>query len=266
MALKLKTQNLNEIAEPLRPLYRQNGEGVWQLDVEMPEAKSDDQSSLLGDLKSKVAEFRETNIGLTKTVEELRQKLSSFEGIDPHEYKNMKSKVDDLAKKGVKGTEDLASIVSRAVNEVVAPLQKQIGDLQADRESARAELARKEMETTLTQAALAAGVVESALPDFLRRGSEVFRNVNGKVIAMKGDVPMYVDGSEVTPDVWSRMLQNEAPHLFKPSRGAGATTSQITGVPANSGGRSVVVSDALDFGRKAEEIAKGGLTVVRSGQ
>src|SRR6185436_8304747 len=89
--------------------------------------------------------------------------------------------------------------------------------------SARSELAKKGLESTLTQVGIKAGVDDRALPDFLRRGLDIFHFEDGKVVAKGADgAPVYRGGEPMTPESWLAGLPTEAPHLFKPSKGGGA--------------------------------------------
>ena len=117
------------------------------------------------------------------------------------------------------------------------------------------------LKSTLTAAGVKAGVDERALSDYVNRGAEIFKVVNGQVVARKGEAPIFSKAKPaelLTPDEFAVELQGEAPHLFKPSRGGGAGGSGGGGGPVV---KKTISADPMEFGRNLEGIAKGEVTV-----
>jgi hypothetical protein len=220
MALKAILTALTDVPELLRGEYEQR-DGKFHLKLEgvpvgfVPEAEH-------STMRNQHAEFRDNNRALNTKVTELEAKLRTFDGIDPTKHAELVAKVAALEKKGVKDSDDLGTVVQNAVNSAVGPIQAELKALKESEAAARVALARKGLETVLTQAGITHGVEEHALSDFLRRGLEVFAVDGDKHVAKKADgTPLYKDGAPMTPEGWAIGLRAEAPHLFKPSKGGG---------------------------------------------
>ena len=124
---------------------------------------------------------------------------------------------------------------------------EQVTTLTAELDLLRRELDRGKLEMTLRDAGAKAGVEERAMPDYVRRGLEVFHVVDGQVVAQEGSQ---------TPDDWANALRTDAPHLYKPSRGGGAVPN-TGGPPA----RPMISRDPTEFGKNIEKIASGAVLV-----
>lgn len=206
-----------EIPEAIRGEYElRDGKYVLKLDGEIP-----------GHVPAaRLEEFRTNNRALNSLKDELERKLKSFEGIDPKEYAALKTKIAELEK----APADVQARIDAAVAAVVTPLRQTVTDLQQKtaaaeeaRNAAIAAAQRKDLESALQGVGLKLGVDERALPDYLRRGLEVFQIVDGKPVARSGDTPLLSkNGSPLTPEQWAAELAADAPHLFKPSKGGGA--------------------------------------------
>jgi hypothetical protein len=148
------------------------------------------------------------------------------------------------------------------INAAVLPLQKQITEFQEREQQQKEALARAAVQKNLGDVALKAGVRESAIQDFLARGSNVF-NLEGK--AMNGDTPLFSQKNPADPlgmEEWAGQLLSEAPHLFKDSKGGGA--SNQSGSEGGGSHLRRISDDPVEFGKNLEGIAKGEVAVVKS--
>jgi hypothetical protein len=266
MALRAVVEDIEAVPESLRDEYiERDGKWVLGVDGDLPGYV---RSQMLADTNAKLAEFRDNNTKLLKRVDELEplrsqldelhQKLKTFEGIDPQEYMELKKRPPN---------EDNEAQLQKAVQAAVAPLQKRVEEL-TERERAAEErerraaemLARKTLEGELTQIGLELGVDERAIPDYVRRGLEIFRMDDGQIVAMNGDTPVYSPMNPTAPltvEEWAQGLMDDAPHLFKGSGGGGAEPDRDTR-PAP---RKQIENDPLEFGRNLEGIARGDVRV-----
>lgn len=250
--MKFVVSSLTDIPEALRGEYEERG-GKFYLKVE------GDYAPLI-EANTKLAEFRDNNRALNSTKTELENKLKAFEGIDPVEHGKLKTRIGELEKKGVKDGVDVADLVRQAVKAAVEPLE---GKLRAQEEAAtiaQAELARKGLEGTLREVGMKVGVDERALRDYIGRGMEVFKLVDGKATAMNGETPLFSPTKPADPlsmEEWAKSLQTDAPHLFKPSKGGGAGG----GGNRQPEQRRVISSDPIEFGQNLEAIAKGEISI-----
>lgn len=251
--MKAVIASLTDVAETLRGEYEERG-GKFFLKVE------GDYQPLI-DANTKLTEFRDNNRTLNTKVTDLEGKLKTFDGVDPVKFKEQTTKIAELEAAGVKGGGDVAALVAKQVKEAVEPLQKIITAREASEAAAKAEVAKKDLESALREAGTKAGIRDEAMRDYVNRGLDVFKHVDGKIVARKGDAPLFSKKSpaeEMGMEEWAGSLETDASHLFKTSRGGGADNG-------NRGGGTVVKktigADPLEFGRNLEGIAKGEVVV-----
>lgn len=254
--MKFVISALTDVAEALRGEYEQRGDKFY--------LKTEGDFAPLIEANTKLTEFRDNNRTLNTTVTDLNSKLKVFEGIDPAEHAKLKTKIADLEKGGIKDKSDVAALVEAAVKAAVAPLEANLKTREESEKAAQTALARKSLETDLREAGVKAGINEKAVRDYINRGLEVFKLVDGVAAARKGDAPIFSKtrpAEVLTMEEWATELRSDAPHLFTPSSGGGAGGSG--GAGGNSGVvvKKTISSDPLEFGKNLEGIAKGEVLV-----
>jgi len=250
-----------EIPEAQRGEYEEkDGQFVLKVEGDHP---------VITEYAGKVKSFRENNIKLAKEAEAAKTAADAlaakFKDIDPGRYAEMSAKLADLEKTGVHSTDDVTKRVleeaKRQVEAALAPVQLALAEEKKARAEASASLQRKTLETRLRDAGVKAGVDEEhAMEDYIARGMRVFNLKDGEIVAMQGDAPIFSKNKPsepLSPEEWAVGLQKEAPHLYKPSKGGGATGS---GTPAP---KRYISSDPVEFGKNLEAIAKGEVIVQR---
>ena len=243
-----------EVPEGIRDEYSQAEDGtfVLKLDGDHPVV-----TAVVAEANKKVGEFRNTNITSAKALAEAQAKLDALKGVTVEGYAEAQARVTELEgkQKGMKGQDDIKALIDAALEPVTAALATE----RTARETAQREAATQKMDGTLTAAGLKAGVVEGAISDFLSRGREAFRLVDGKLEAQKDGAPVYSTkrpGEILSVDEWASDLQAEAPHLYKDSTGGGA------GGGGNAHGddtRTTIPRDQMKH--NLEAVAKGEKTV-----
>jgi hypothetical protein len=238
--MKVTVSSLDEVPESLQSEYEEK-DGKFYLKLEGEPSGYAKASDL--------AEFRDNNIALQKRIKKLS---AEFEGIDPAEHKKLKGRIAELEKQGIKGDGDsLQKIIEKAVT----PLQKKLEEMSEREKRANEALEKRDLESLLSKEGLKAGISEKAMPDYLRRGLEVFKLDDGKAVARDGDTPLF---SKVKPSEplsiseWVGGLSSDAPHLFKASAGGGSK-------PAGGDGGAVTYdpADQDAFLANVDKIAKG---------
>ena len=221
MALKLEVASLDEVPEALRSEYK-NVDGKFFLDAE-------GITDALG-AKSKLQEFRENNVKLLKERDALKSS-SVLATEEVNELKRLKTLEAEL--KG-KQTISVSEFEDR-LKERMSSMREELTASQraAEERAVKSEAAfeRERLGNTLRSAAVKAGVRSTALEDVLLRGDRAFKLVDGEVAVVdpKGEVRYGRDG-QMTADEWLVELNVQAPHLFEPNTGAGATgTTQTKG-------------------------------------
>jgi hypothetical protein len=251
--MKFVIDALDQVPEPLRGEYESRN-GKFYL-------KTEGDYLPLVEANQKLTEFRDNNRALNGTVSELQGKLKSFEGIDPKEFSTLKERVAEFEKTGAKKGDDVVEMIKAAVKAAVDPLNQKLAEREKAEADARQKLEVTTLENNIRDIGVKLGVDERALPDYINRAKTVFRLNEGKLVARNGDQPIFSKtrpAEELGLEEWTETVaRQDAPFLFKPSRGGGASNS-----PGGfTGQRQVISNDPLEFGRNLEKIAKGEVVV-----
>lgn len=216
--------------------------------------------------KAKLSEFRERNVELNKTTDELRQQAERFKGIDPDKYAEAvkaldildKSEEGKLLKDGKyedvfkKRTESLRNGYEQRLTD----MQKTIKQLQDQSKGYFDKLASLTVETRITNAVTELGVPrKGALTDIIGRAkSDWSVDENGELKLATGKVDK--DGNPLDVNGWAKTLLSDAPYLFESQQGGGATGGRRS-EPSN-GRRSIPASE---LSKNLEAVASGKLSV-----
>jgi hypothetical protein len=210
MALKFKFKSKEEIPTEHLPFYAER-EGGWVLDVEGAVDKS------------KLDEFRSTNVALLKERDELKKR---FEGIEPEQVKALAEEKRRLEEAAQLKAGEVEKVVEGRVKSVKGELEKQVRTLTAERDALTARLTSIQIDQGVLTAASKRGLRATAIPDITSRARGVFRLVNGVPTAYEPDgqtVRVGKDGvMPMTLEEWVDAQVSEAPHLFEPNAGGGA--------------------------------------------
>jgi hypothetical protein len=224
MALKFKHQTKAEIPAELQSLYVER-EGAWWLDVDGAVEKS------------KLEEFRATNVAVMKERDELKQR---FEGIDPDEVRKLAEEKRKLEEAQQLKAGEVEKVLESRVKGVKAELQKQLAGVTSERDALNARLTSIQIDQAVVREATKRGLRASALPDITARARNTFRLVNGVPQALEADGQTARVGKDgVTPLTlaeWIDLQVSEAPHLFESNAGGGAASNGSGG--AAGGNRS----------------------------
>lgn len=230
MALKYRFKSKDEIPAEHLSLYAER-EGAWVLDVEGAVEKS------------KLDEFRNNNVALIKERDELKQR---FDGIDADEARALvaeKQKAEEekllrgngapdasaaekVEKDKAAERERIEKVIEGRVKGIKADLEKQVGNLTAERDALNSRLTAIQIDQGVTTVATKRGLRPTAIADITARARSVFKLVNGVPAAFEGDgksVRYGKDGlTPMTLEEWVDTQVSEAPHLFESNSGSGA--------------------------------------------
>jgi len=213
MALKFKYQNRAEIPADMAAHYIER-DGAWVQDCDG------------GVDKTKLEEIRQTNINLTRQLDEQKRR---FDGIDPDAVRDAmeaKRKLDEgeLLKKG-----DFEMVLQSRLS----PFEKRAKEAEALAATANARLVELQINQGAVAAASKRGLAPTAIADLTARARAAFRLVNGAPVAVEADGQTPCLGKDgVSPmsfDEWADTLAAEAPHLFERNSGSGAAGSGSSG-------------------------------------
>lgn len=192
-------------------------------------------------LSSKLDEFRETNVKVSRERDELAtmiSKVKPFVGEDPDAFAARLTELQGIEQKVkdglLKGSDSVATEVDNRVKAMKSDYERQLQEQASAAAKARDEATvwqNRHLEGIVNRAVTDAvvnpnsGALPDALEDILSRARNVFKVVDGKLQAMDGQAVRYgSDGATpMTPLEWLSDLRKKAPYLFKGSSGGGAT-------------------------------------------
>lgn len=193
-------------------------------------------------LTSKVTEFRDNNIKISKERDDLKvsnDALLKVTGDDPvafaEEISELRGIKQQVADGKIKGSAEIEKQVDARVKGVTESFEKQlaerateVADWKGKFENSEVKYRGTKIDSDVTAAAgdEKLGVLPSAIPDLVSRARKVFQvTENGSLVAKEGDTVIYgPDGTtSITPLEWLGNLKETAPHFFKNSTGGGAS-------------------------------------------
>lgn len=205
MKLKFKIAKLDEVAETVRSLYRQEGDS-YVLDVDGAVDRS------------RLDEFRENNITLQKQLDKLKD-------VDPAKYRELmeldrKVREKELIEKG-----DLDGLVNSRTAAMRDELTSKLSAAETQLQAANQQLAVLMIDNAVREHASKIGVLPTAVDDVILRARALYSMKDGVAVPEKdGKVIFGKDGSTPMPiGEWVVGLKKAAPHLFQMSSGGGAS-------------------------------------------
>jgi hypothetical protein len=181
--------------------------------------------------KTKLDEFRNTNVSLLKQIEELKTR---YDGIDPEQVQALVEEKRRLEEQQQIKAGEVEKVVEGRVKSLKAELDKQIASLTGERDALNARLTTIQIDQGVITVATKRGLRPTAIPDITSRARNVFKLVNGVPTAFDADGKTTRYGKDgVTPmtlEEWIDSQVSEAPHLFESNAGGGAPSNGSGGV------------------------------------
>ena len=210
MILKYKIKSKDEVPAEMQSLYVER-EGAWMLDVE---GAAD---------KTKLDEFRSTNVTLMKERDELKTR---FEGIDPDEVRKLAQEKKALEEQQRLKAGEFDKVLEARLKTAKGEWEKQFSTVSAERDALNTRLTSIQIDQAVVLEATKRGLRATALPDITARARTTFKLVNGVPQAFEADGQTVRSGKDgVTPmtlSEWVDAQVSDAPHLFESNAGGGA--------------------------------------------
>lgn len=169
-----------------------------------------------------------------------KDKLSKFGDLDPAtipeqlaELETTKAQLAAAVKDGTVDPEKNAAAIDAAVKRALGPVEREKTQLQRDLDAARKtnemtvaekvalenSIKRSKIEGTLRDAAIAAKVIPTAIPDAVMVGGTMFDIAEDGRILTKDNVGVTAG---IEPKDWIKDMQEQRPHWWPASQGGGA--------------------------------------------
>jgi len=204
--------SLENIPEPVRPYYAEaEGKYYLQADGLAP--------------KALVNEFRENNIALLKENDALKSYKEQFGDMTPERLKELMKAAESGGTVDEKALEEMVGErLTARTKKMVAEFEDQLKAEREGRSAAESQLSTLLIDNGATQAAVKAGVRDSAIADVIMRARTVFKVKDGKAIPFNGDEIVYgKDGQTAqTMQEWLAERVTDCPHWFKEPAGGGS--------------------------------------------
>jgi hypothetical protein len=222
MALKFKYTAKDQIPVDQAALYVER-DGAFVLDADGVVEKT------------KLDEFRATNITLAKERDELKQR---FEGIDPDEVRKLTEEKRKLEEAQQLKAGEADKVIEARLKAARAEWEKQFATVSTERDALHGRLTAIQIDQAVVTEATKRGLRPTALPDVTARARMTFKLVNGVPQAFEADGQVARVGKDgVTPMTlaeWVDGLVSDAPHLFEANAGGGAAGSGSGGAANRS--------------------------------
>lgn len=213
MAIKSVLESLDGVAESIAALYTKGADGKYYLEVEglVP--------------KSKLDEFRDTNVKLMKDMEK-------FKDIDPVKYRELAETARKIQEKEWIEKGEIDKVVEQRVALMREDFTQKEVTYKTSNEAMSRQLESLLIDNQVRDAATKLGVRASAVDDVLLRAKAVYRVKDGVAtpVDSKGQVIYGKDGTNpMAVTDWVGSLKQTAEHLFQGSTGGGAGGSNTGG-------------------------------------
>ena len=223
MALKFKYASKDQVPAEQSAFYVQR-DGAWFLDADGAVEKS------------KLDEFRNTNVTLLKERDDLKRR---FEGIDPDEVRKLTDEKRKLEEAHQVKAGEVEKVIDARLKSARAEWDKLHGVVVGERDALNGRLTAIQIDQAVVTEATKRGLRASAIPDITSRARMNFKLVGGVSQAFEADGQTARVGKDgLTPMTlaeWVDAFVSDAPHLFEANAGGGAAGSGSGGV----GNRSV---------------------------
>ena len=223
MPLKYKYPSKDQVPAEQAALYVER-DGAWILDADGVVEKS------------KLDEFRTTNVALLKERDDLKKR---FEGIDPDEFRQLADDKRKLEEAQQVKAGEVDKVIEARLKTARAEWEKQFSAVSTERDTLHGRLTAIQIDQAVVTEATKRGLRPTAIPDITSRARTNFKLVNGVPQAFEADgqtARMGKDGiTPMTLAEWVDALVSDAPHLFESNAGGGAASNGSGGV----GNRSV---------------------------
>jgi hypothetical protein len=223
MALKLVVpkEEFDGLDEAVKKLYVEK-DGKFTLDAEV-----EDVSGLKSALEKERGNVKKLKADLQSTTE-------MFKDIDPAKAREAQLKLQEIEEQKMMSEGKVEELFAKRTERMKADHQNQVTEFNKQVDALKKEsgvhkkrLSDLLIDGSLRQAAVKAGVHDSAIEDVVLRGRRVWKLVEDVPTPLNGENIIY--GKDANQPVemveWITGLQTDAPHLFKPTGGSGAPGS-----------------------------------------
>lgn len=216
MAIKLVYDTQDDIPEQYRDLYTERDGKFHLTGVEGMKSQAD-----IDRLQSALTKERNDH-------KETRDKLALFGDLNPDEVHAQLDRIPELEAAGADKLDQakIDELVEARIRTKLAPVErerdkaiKERDEAKTEAENAKGEIRSRDIRAKLTDAALKAKVVDTALDDILMIGERAFELNEDGTVTVK-------DGMGATPGadptMWLTEMQERRPHWWPPSEGGGS--------------------------------------------
>lgn len=213
--LKVTYDSESDIPEDVKHLYEKKGE-KWVLQFEG---------------QGRLAEFRDNNRNLKKQLDETKQALEKFKGVDPEKYQEAVQKLRDLEDEKLIKAGQLDEVLEKRTERMRADFDNQLNAYKTRSEKAekmaealKGKISEMTIETEIAKAVGDTGEVKKgALGVITLQAKQAWKvDDNGNMYATNSDGSKIYgeNGDPLTIPEWTKSLKDSQPFLFEESTGS----------------------------------------------
>lgn len=223
-------EQIDDIPEEFRPLYSAQDEGGYKLTGVEGVMHATEHESLIKALGTE-----------RDARQKADKKLKDFNGFDVKAFREYEKRVPELQRALDAALEGKDEAINAAVEERLGPplrerdgriaaLTEENEKVQGEFKRINGELTKRDFRETIVKNASKAGVQDRAYDDVIHRAGQFGWSIddNRELAATKPDGTRKYSPKKPTDEVtiqewFTDILPSEAPHLFKPTEGAGSS-------------------------------------------
>ena len=217
--LKAFVQDIEEVDENLRGFYtKAEDDSGYSLEVDLDSQK---------EMRKKVKEFRDTNIQMTKQLQELKDKMQPFMDLDPEEVQAALQAQQKVQEAELLPRQDVEKHIASRLESEKAKYEQALAEAQEVASTSQNRLNQLLIERDITEAINKVGQLQKgALGDVLRRARIDIEVKDGQLL--EKDTGLNLDTKE-----WAMKLMKDSPFFFVPNSGISTKGSGSVEVEIN---------------------------------
>lgn len=260
MALSPVVDSLDKVPEAARGFYEQKG-SQFVLVLDGAPAGFVPASELAA-ANGKVVQFRDTNIALLQEVEPLRKLKTDLGDADPKAAKDALAASAALKAKGVTGADDVATLITQAVEAALKPRDAEIAALKTTNADEKKRADDAVFKTSVIERFSKAGGKAKAADYIVEQAKQSFKVDGGAVVALPSKFSSDKPGEALGLDEWLVQASRDHDFAFEPSTGGGADPKRSPSGGGAKAGQTILQDPTpAQLGEHSAAIAKGTVKV-----
>lgn len=223
-----------------------------------PEAQQNEQLDVNAAIEKATAALAAKNSQIIAEKRALAEKLKSFEGVDPEEFKTLKQRQEEIEEENLIREKKFEELAQKRAEKAIQEVHKQTAAVQAELEAAKQRInsyADKVLANQIMSAATGKVHADTSTMDVVSMlGRSVFSlDSDGNAVALDSDgmVILGKDGkTPFTPAEWVESLKETHRFLFPNLNSGGGSIGSVGGKVYNNDISKMSAFEKMKYGRQ----------------